>query len=365
MDLQIEYGYITDIIEETDQKQELLVSINGEIGKAICFPELTKCCQIDDRVVLNTTAVSLSLGTGGYHFVIANLTSTGQIIKGKGHIMKLRYTPSQGRVLSVEESDSPYHQVIQTVDSIEGLPVIVGSLHSMLTPIALGFNEIAPGKRLVYLMSDGAALPLVLSNQVRALVEAKLVSSTITFNHAFGGDFETVNVYSGLLTAKHVCNADAAVILMGPGVVGTNTTWGTTALEQGVYLNAVDILNGLSIAVPRISFADSRTRHLGISHHSITSLTKIVRNSCEIPLPHALKNNEIIKNQIGKFDKHKLHWVETENYKSALVNTKLPMNSMGRGFQEDPLFFTSAFAAGLFAGIKLQNKQGASLKSRK
>lgn len=358
MDLRIEYGSILEIITETEQKQELVVSINGEQEKAICFPELTGYCQINDEVILNTTAVTLSLGTGGYHFVIANLTNKPQRFDDLGHIMKLRYTPYQGRVLSVEEPQSDYHNLLQDVNSIEKLPVIVGSLHSMLAPIILGFNHIVPGKRVVYLMSDGAALPIALSNIVNSLKEKNLLASTITFNHAFGGDFEAVNVYSALLTAKYVCNADLAVILMGPGVVGTNTLWGTTALEQGIFLNAVHTLKGVGIAVPRVSFADSRKRHQGISHHTLTALTKITTGSCYVPLPASLKNNETITTQLSELVMHQLQWIDTEAYHSILNTSDLPMSTMGRKFQDDPYFFLTAFSAGVLGGRKVLEKAG-------
>src|SRR5699024_8417480 len=120
-------------------------------------------------------------------------------------------------------------------------------------PLALILQHKLENLRLVYLMSDGAALPLGFSKIVGELKKRKLLESTITFGHAFGGDFEAVNIYSALLAAKHVAKADLAIVLMGPGVVGTNTTWGTTALEQGIYLNAVRQLKGTPVAIPRLS----------------------------------------------------------------------------------------------------------------
>ena len=49
---------------------------------------------------------------------------------------------------------------------------------------------------------------------------------------------------------------------MGPGIVGTGTQLGTTALEVGQVINAVGSL-GLTIVIPRINFNDSRQRHKG------------------------------------------------------------------------------------------------------
>ena len=85
-----------------------------------------------------------------------------------------------------------------------------------------------------------------------------------------------------------MCRGDAAVVLMGPGVVGTNSKWGTTALEQGDYLNAVQILSGVPIALVRMSEADERPRHFGISHHTLTVLLDLARPGCVVPLPKSL-----------------------------------------------------------------------------
>ncbi len=350
MDCSIANAQVLEILFESKTKQELLVLVSNAKEKAICFPDLTGSCRVGDQIIVNTTAVDLKLGSGGYHYVTAVLNGSTSTSGTNGHIMKLRYTPMQGRVLSVEEPDSPHHQLLSQVDDIIDLPVIVGTLHSMLAPICLGFNVAAPDKRLVYLMSDGAALPLALSHQVETLTDLKLIEDTITFNHAFGGNYEAVNVYSGLLAAKHICKADLAVILMGPGIVGTNTKWGTTALEQGVFLNAVHTLNGMAIGVPRVSFADLRKRHRGISHHSLTVFTKISKEPCYLPFPTELKNKPPIDSQLDLLTHHKIKWIDTTKYRYILENAALELKSMGRTLSEDLHFFDTAFAAGLFAG---------------
>ena len=52
-------------------RQELLVRVGADEIKAICYPELIGHCQPGDGVLLNTTAVDLNLGTGGWHYVLA------------------------------------------------------------------------------------------------------------------------------------------------------------------------------------------------------------------------------------------------------------------------------------------------------
>lgn len=82
------------------------VEVAGREEKCILYPDLTGEVQPGDTVLLNTSAVSLGLGSGGYHYIIANLNGQTKSMQAGGHIMKLRYTPMQVKVLSVEEEES-------------------------------------------------------------------------------------------------------------------------------------------------------------------------------------------------------------------------------------------------------------------
>lgn len=347
MECGVEIGVVSEVTDFA-KRQELVVVINDQRERAINFPALTGKAQLGDEVVLNTTAVRLNLGTGGFHYVMA-IKGRQQTLQGHGHIMKLRYTPSQGRVLSIEEEESEEHQTMAMTDNLEKMPVIVGSLHSMLAPICLALNHELPGKRFVYLMSDGAALPLGLSRLVESLQSHGLLGETITFGHAFGGDIEAVHIFSALVAAKAVCKADVAIVLMGPGVVGTGTTFGTTAIEQGIYLNAVDSLGGTAIALPRVSLADSRERHQGISHHTMTALQRVCKASCYYGLPTMLQENAKIHQQISLLSDHQVFWRDSQPYANLLADSPVELKSMGRGLKDDPVFFHTALVAGLGA----------------
>ncbi len=356
MECSVRWGVVQEV-SNFEAKQELVVEIDSVQARAINYPELTGLCQAGDQVLLNTTAELLKLGTGGWHYVLA-IVGRERSLSKQGHIMKLRYTPLQGRTLSVEEEESPYHEIMAKADSLEGLPVAVGSLHSMLVPFAYSLQHKGSSKRLVYLMSDGAALPLIFSKTVSTLRTRNLIHKTITFGHAFGGDLEAVNIYSALLAAKHVAEADIAVVLMGPGVVGTSTTWGTTALEQGIFLNAVQQLGGLPIAIPRLSEKDSRTRHQGISHHTRTVLERVVQQPVVVPMP------ELFHKGFGDRDKnalrrHKVVWEQTEEGYAGLFEVDLHFSTMGRGLRDDPLFFHGVLAAAQYcAGLPLPQEEG-------
>src|SRR4030095_12734642 len=51
---------------------------------------------------------------------------------GPGHVIKARYTPSQVRVLAVEEEDSPHRAAVAACTGLDGLPVVCAELHSMV-----------------------------------------------------------------------------------------------------------------------------------------------------------------------------------------------------------------------------------------
>jgi len=231
-----------------------------------------------------------------------------------GHIMKLRYTPLQFAVLSADEQQSPYHKVFDDFESLKGMPVIIGELHSMLAPIVFNIKQNRPELRVSYIMTDGGALPLSFSRTVAYLREKELIQGTVTFGQAFGGDFETVNIYTALITAYEILKSDIAIVTMGPGITGTGTKYGFSGIEQGPIIDAVNTLGGRPIFIPRISFADSRKRHCGISHHSVTVLKEIAKTRAEVVIPLMevdkmdLIKKLIVKNELDK--NHKIVYIE-------------------------------------------------------
>lgn len=345
-------GVVESIVDQSEGLDDIRVNLNGNIQRAYNYTKLTGEINIGDEVVLNTTAVELSLGTGGYHFVIANLNNLESNFTEGGHIMKLRYTPLQIKVDSVEEQDSIYHEKIQSFSSLNNIPVVVGTLHSMLTPFVASYKKNNPTKKLVYIMTDGAALPIYLSKNVDTLKKKGLIDKTITIGSAFGGDYDCINIYTALITAKEVLEADCIFISMGPGIAGTGTKYGFTGIEQGPILDAVKKLGGLPIAIPRISFADKRDRHKGISHHSITVLKEIVNVKVNIPITNYNEEELIyIEKQIkenGLQEKHNIVYIENSNTKKDLDFYNLKVRSMGRDYEQDKEFFEAASTAAYY-----------------
>lgn len=359
--IQTRQGRVLAILGERPGIKFLKVEVEGGQAKAISYDSLTGPVKVGDRVTLNTTAVHLRLGSGGWHFVIQ--VGEGHLLDPKtpGHIMKMRYTPLQIKVLSVEEPASPYHRIMTQHQDLDGMPVVVGTLHSQLQPAVVAAKISQPKARIAYLMTDGACLPAPFSNTLYYLRERELICGSITVGHAFGGDLEAVNIYSGLIAARWVLKADLAIVAMGPGTVGTATPLGSTSLEQGPILDGVSALGGRGVALLRISFADERPRHRGVSHHCLTALGVLTQRPTMVvvpKLPRAMKDTIVqqLENSSITAKHHVVEW-DGEPGLEALQACDLQPTTMGRSISEDREFFLSACAAGSYAAHCLDFKE--------
>lgn len=354
---------VKDIIRRYNNCTEVEIIIDNKPYRAVNYDKLTGKIQVGDTVLLNTTAVDLGLGSGGVHFVVSINDGEIQKIAEKeiGHIMKLRYTPLQFSVMSSEEEESPYHEIFNDFENLGNMPVIVGELHSMLAPVVFNIKRENPKAKIAYIMTDGGALPLDFSRTVAYLKERDLLCGTITFGHAFGGDLETVNIYTALIAAHSILKCDVAVVTMGPGIVGTCTKYGFTGIEQGYIVDSVNTLGGNPFFIPRMSFADERARHKGISWHSITILEEIVKTPTKIVIPKLEKEKHIfIQNQLKNTDIEKNHdivWIK-EDSKRILDNLQhydFKLSTMGRSLKEDLEFFITAGAGGFYVSKYINN----------
>ncbi|KXG76820.1 DUF3866 family protein [Thermotalea metallivorans] len=359
--ISVRYGKAVEIISQKETTMEVMVEIDNERYKAINYNRLTGFVEIGDTLLLNTTAVDLNLGTGGYHFVISNITKAERTFPPGGHIMKLRYTPFQLKVFAAEEQESKYHDIFNKFQSLDSMPVIVGTLHSMLPAIVEVLKFFHGDLKIAYVMTDAAALPLDFSNLVYQLKRDQKIAGTITIGHAFGGDIECINIYNGLIAAKEIINAHVAVVTMGPGIVGTGTKFGFTGIEQGNIIDAVNDLGGIPIAVPRISFADRRQRHYGISHHTLTVLDTICKTAALVGIPifdegkHAFILHQLEGTGIKK--KHRLIFQACNDIEDILENSPIQLKTMGRNFEQEKEFFMAAGLSGKIAIDMLNDHQ--------
>jgi hypothetical protein len=342
-------GIVVRLLEGRRGLQRVEVDFGDGPERAYALTQLTGPVAVGDRVVVNTTAVELGLGTGGWHVVHWNLAREDWREAGPGHVLKVRYTSLQADVGSTEEHET----VLAESDSVGGMPVVAAGLHSQVPAVAAAFKDAAPGARLVYVMTDGAGLPLALSDLVAALTDRGLVDATVTCGQAFGGDFEAVSVFSALAVARHVAGADAVVVAMGPGVAGTGTRLGFSAIEVGPVLDAAVAVGGRPVACLRASFADPRPRHQGLSHHSATALGLACRSRVTIPLPLVGgAEEETLRADIaaaGLDSRHDVTAVKPPDILALFAQHGLAVTSMGRPAAADPVFFACAAAAGVLA----------------
>ncbi|NLZ27781.1 MAG: DUF3866 family protein [Firmicutes bacterium] len=350
--IQKQEGSVISISARRPGATEIEVRIGGTAHKALNYDRLTGPVSVGDRVILNTTAVQLALGTGGYHFVCFNFNrGCGSKVAGPGHLIRLRYTPLQLAVQSCEE-DEILRGAITGFRSLRGCPVIIGELHSMVAPAVLTLKKMEPALRLGYLMTDSAALPIAFSRTIDGLKREGLIRLTVTTGQAYGGDLEAVNVYSGLVAAFQAGGVDTVIIAPGPGVTGTGTKYGFSGMEVGENVNRVTSLGGVPVVVPRISFADPRPRHRGLSHHTLTALKTAAFSPAYLPLPYMGKKEMQRMNaqlmEEGLFERHRVCAVHMKGEDLWNMEEKKWLHSMGRDSDEDPYIFAAPAAAAMF-----------------
>ncbi|NLK21722.1 MAG: DUF3866 family protein [Epulopiscium sp.] len=173
---------------------------------------------------------------------------------------------------------------------------------------------------------------------------------TITCGNAFGGDLETVNLYTALIAAKLIRKCNGAVIIMGPGHVGTHTKLGFTGVELANNAHTIYSMGGTPICIPRVSFSEKRNRHYGISHHFLTTMGQHCLIPCHMAFAnYAYNEKEYIMGQYEKYNlgkKHIIHFVEEDTI-SVMERYDLSIKTMGRTIREDPEFFRTAGACGM------------------
>ena len=331
--------------------------------RAVAYEALTGVPVAGERVRLEVSALDRALGTGGHAMVSARLDALPADPPREGHLVKARYMPDQVMVTGVDEQGTTHHgllsQPIGDVD-LEGMPVVVADLHSSLPAVLAGLRspDGARQPRVVYVMTDGGALPLAYSRLVAALSEAGWLAGTVTAGQAWGGDIEAVSVHNALLAARHVLHADAAIVIQGPGNLGTETAWGFSGVACGDAVNAIATLGGRPVACLRVSQADARPRHLGISHHSMTAYGRVALAGADVVVPilegalgmQVRREAEVLCEPRPGAAQHRLVEVPADGLmellRAAEAETGVRLSTMRRGLDEDTAAFIAAAAAG-------------------
>jgi hypothetical protein len=338
---------------------ELTVRVSAaspeETMRALAYPALVGTPRAGDRVLLNAGALALGLGTGGYALVVALPDRLPADQEGPGHLVKARYTPLQALVAGADEQGSPHHDTLAEASDIAGMPVVVADLHSALPAVCAAILADRPGTRIAYVMTDGGALPMWFSRTVAGLREAGWLVGAISTGQSFGGDLEAVTLHSGLLAARHVLDARVAVVTQGPGNLGTGTRWGFSGVACGEAVNAVAALGGRPVASLRISDADARARHQGVSHHSLTAYGRVALARADVVLPTLADplGARVRAQAAALADRHRLVEVAVDDLGDALAASPVRLATMGRDLAADTAYFAAAAAAGRHAASLL------------
>jgi hypothetical protein len=339
---------VAEILTERDGLQRVRVGWPDATptgDQAYVLTDLTGPVTTGDEVVVNTTAVDLGLGTGGWHVVHWNLSRREWSRPGGGHVMKLRYTSLQIDTGAVEEHQP--EAIDEVALDLEALPVVVVSVHSQMAAVAAAIREVAPARRVVVVMTDEAALPAALSDLLADLVQRGWISAVVTCGHAFGGDLEAVGPASALAAAKAVAEADVVLMGPGPGVVGTGTTTGHSGMAAVAHVDLASALGAKGILAVRASSGDLRSRHQGLSHHSRAALALVAR-----PVTVAVPRGEArLRAAVVAVASPAVRVIEVDvpDVVSAMHQAHVPVTTMGRAPEEDRLFFNAAAAAGVAA----------------
>jgi uncharacterized protein DUF3866 len=310
MPLGLRRGTVTAIGERLDG----LFRLEVDGIACVAYPRLTGEVEVGDEVIVNEQARLLELGSGGLDVLYANLTRGLGLEPEEGaHVMSLPYTPGQVALRWGEESG-------ELPEELDGMPIVLCTLHSQVAPVCAALA----GLRVVYVQVSGGALPVSLSDAVRALKERELLSTAIAVAPCFDGDVDCITTAAAFAWAERT-GYEAVVCSVGPGIVGTGTRFGHGALSLADAANVGAALGGRPVLAVRSSEADPRERHRGVSHH-----TQAVIDLCL---------GELVVAWPGE--------IATDGWEDACAG--LPLRHMGRGPKEDPAFFRAAFAAGLVA----------------
>jgi hypothetical protein len=320
----------------------LRVAVDSETRAAWADTALLGEMREGDEVVVNVEALDLGLGSGGFDVVHVNLSRglTGGGGSGE-HVMKLNYTSLQHPVEPVERPFGEVSGAEQSSATRSSAAVLVLPLHGHLAPAVWAAAQAAPGLRVGYVQTAGGALPGSLSRDVAELRERELLCGHITAAPSYGGEQEALSVAGALDAAFHTLGWEAAIAGPGPGIIGSGTWLGHGGVAALDAAHAALALGLRTLVSPRLSEADPRDRHRGVSHHTLAVL-ELLLGGVEVPVPAGEQGPvERLSEVAGR---HRLHEapVDLDGYAA----TGLPAQTMGRDLGEDRLFFAAALAAG-------------------
>ena len=362
-------------------EQELVIDLDGRSRRAIADVALVGAAEIGDELIVNTQAVDLDLGSGGFDIVHVNLTrGLGAADGSEANVMKLNFTSLQHTVAPVDDQD-----LVLPVTR----PTAVLALHGQLAAVAWAFAQVAPQGKLGFVQTEGGALPGGHSRTIRTLRERGLLAGHLTAGAAFGGEAEAITLAGALHHGLQTLGWDAAVCGPGPGIIGSGSPLGHGGMSALDSAHVALALGCPTQLVARMSSSDERVRHRGISHHTMVVL-ELLLEPVSVALPVAIPSppgqepdlaailgdakasakldaanpgprdaagpaadpsmQGLRGGRPGRIARHR--WCRVGADLAGYAASGLPAETMGRRLSEDPLFFAAALAGGtVLAGL--------------
>ncbi|MGA9634901.1 MAG: DUF3866 family protein, partial [Solirubrobacterales bacterium] len=191
-----------------------------------------------------------------------------------------------------------------------------------------------------------------LSEDVVELRNAAMLCRHVTAGPAYGGELEALTVIGALRAAAGPLGWDAVIAGPGPGIVGSGSELGHGGLAALDTAHTSLILGLETLVAPRMSSADPRPRHGGLSHHTASVLRMLLGN-VRVPAPARqpapwprVGGGDGSLNELREAcgDRHEI-WPR-EAPVDEYAESGLPTTHMGRELADDRLFFAAALASG-------------------
>ena len=329
-------------------EEPLTVEVDGERRPAWADTALLGEMREGDEVVVNVAALDLGLGSGGFDVVHVNLTRglEGGGAAGGEHVIKLNYTSLQHPVEPVERALRSRSSDEAQRTRTGAVPVLVLPLHGHLAPAAWAAAQAAPGLqgRLRADRRRGAA-GLALAATSPSCASAACSAATSPPRPAYGGEHEALSVVGALDAAADRLGWDAVLVGPGPGIIGSETELGHGGMAALDSAHAALSLGLPTLLSPRLSAADPRERHRGVSHHTLHRAASCCSAPVEVPVPAG----EPVADRRSSPRRPRLAATACARRRStstAYAASRPAGADDGPRLDEDPLFFAAAARRG-------------------
>jgi hypothetical protein len=258
------------------------------------------------------------------------------------------------------EENIEYKNVFDMKPKLLPRPIVYAILHSMISPLVTTIKHIKPNAIISCVYTYGGAMNANNSFTLKKLRSSELINSVITTGECYGGDYESINITTGIIFGFNQLNSDIIIVCCGPGVAGSSTFYGFSTFDFIGLIYISKLLGLCPVLIPRISMADKRERHRGVSMQSL-SILQTLDFPVHVPV---YKDNEDIEgfnyiyNQLsdnGIMNKHKVQFIDNPVIKKNIDCMNINTRVMGRNYIEDPWFFNNCSSAGVYS-VELLDK---------